>query len=341
LTLRGTTGTAFIAPTLQQLLNPVTCGLSTVTDRFSQFDAFTTACSGGNPKLQNETSESTSFGVDLALGDVDISISYNNTLFENRIISTSAQDIMAFDFANFQAATGFSGDGLSAGTKPTLAQLTSWTQNPAYNSDIIRDPGDLGTILQINGLGAGNAETVEVTAFDLQANYSMSLRNWGDLRFGLQGTYIDEFLYQSKPTDPIKDAAGLYNDQTGAAPELPQLKANLQIGWTMGNHSLQTITRYVDGLDNYDGPLFTHLDYFGGFYRPAGIRDTAVKAWTQLDANYTYRGVEVFDGELSFTIGGRNLTDREPQRSPEFAGVLGALHDPLNRVFYARAVYDF
>ena len=36
---------------------------------------------------------------------------------------------------------------------------------------------------------------------------------------------------------------------------------------------------------------------------------------------------------------GRNLTDREPQRS-EFAGVLGALHDPLNRVFYARAVYD-
>ena len=30
---------------------------------------------------------------------------------------------MAFDFANFQAATGFSGDGLSPSTKPTLAQL--------------------------------------------------------------------------------------------------------------------------------------------------------------------------------------------------------------------------
>ena len=341
LTLRGTQGTAFIAPTLEQLLNPVTCGLSTVTDRYSMFDAFTTACSGGNPKLQNETSESTSFGVDLALGDVDISITWNNTLFENRIISTSAQDIMAFDFANFQAATGFSGDGLSAGTKPTLAQLTSWVSDPRSNKDIIRDPGDLTTILQINGLGAGNAETVEVTAFDLQANYSMSLNNWGDLRFGLQGTYIDEFLYQSKPTDPIRDGAGNYNDRTGAAPELPKLKANLQIGWTMGNHSVQAITRYIDALDNYDGPLFTHLDYFGGFYRPAGIQETNIKAWAQLDANYTYRGVEVFDGELAFTVGGRNLTDREAQRSPEFAGVLGALHDPLNRVFYARAVYNF
>ena len=34
LTLRGTTGDAFIAPTLSQLYDPVSCGLSTVTDRF-------------------------------------------------------------------------------------------------------------------------------------------------------------------------------------------------------------------------------------------------------------------------------------------------------------------
>jgi outer membrane receptor protein involved in Fe transport len=341
LTLRATQGTAFIAPTLEQLLNPITCGLSTVTDRFSNFDAFTTACAGGNPNLENEESESTSFGFDIALGDFSMSLTYNQTDFENRIINTSAQDIMAFDFLAFQQATGFSGDGLSAAARPTPAQLAAWVSDPRSNKAIIRDPGDLGTILQVNGLGAGNAETVNVTAYDFQANYSMSLNNWGDLRFGLQATYVDEFLYQSKPTDPVSDAAGNYNDQTGAAPELPQLKANLQIGWTMGNHSVQTITRYVDAIDNYDGPLFTHLDNFGGFERPAGIRTTNIKAWTQLDANYTYRGVELFDGELSFSIGGRNLTDREAQRSPEFAGVLGALHDPLNRVFYARAVYDF
>ena len=341
LTLRATQGDAFIAPTLEQLLNPVTCGLSTVTDRFSNFDAFTTACAGGNPNLQNERSESDQFGFDLDFGDFSMSITYNNTLFENRIIGTSAQDIMAFDFLAFQQATGFSGDGLSAGTKPSLDQLAAWVANPASNKDIIRDPSDLTTILQINGLGAGNAETVEVTAYDIQANYNFSMNNWGDFRVGLQATYIDEFLYQSKPTDPIKDAAGGYNDQTGAAPELPQLKANLQLGWSMGNHNINTITRYIDDMGPYDGPLFTHLDFFGGFERPAGIVQTGIKAWAQLDANYTYRGIEMFDGELSFTVGGRNLTDREPQRSPEFAGVLGALQDPLNRVFYARAVYDF
>ncbi len=339
LTLRATHGDAFIAPTLEQLLDPITCGLSTVTDRFSDFDAFTTACAGGNPNLENESSTSDQFGFDINVGDLSLSVTYNNTLFENRIINTSAQDIMAFDFLAFQQATGFAGDGLSPDARPSLDQLAAWVANPLSNKDIIRDPGDLGTILQINGLGAGNAETVEVTAYDVQANYNFSLDNIGDFRIGLQATYIDEFLYQSKPTDPINDAAGGYNDQTGAAPELPQLKANLQIGWTRGNHSVNTITRYIDDMGPYDGPLFTHLDFFGGTERPGGI--TQVNAWTQLDANYTYRGIELFDGELSFTVGGRNLTDREPQRSPEFAGVLGALQDPLNRVFYARAVYDF
>ncbi len=341
LTLRATHGDAFIAPTLEQLLNPITCGLSTVTDRFSNFDAFTTACSGGNPNLENEVSTSDQFGFDVNVGDLSLSVTYNNTLFENRIINTSAQDIMAFDFLAFQQATGFSGDGLSADTKPSLDQLAAWVNNPLSNKDIIRDPSDLGTILQINGLGAGNAETVEVTAYDIQANYNFSIGNLGDFRVGVQATYIDEFLYQSKPTDPVSDGAGNYNDSTGAAPNLPKEKVNLTLGWTRGNHNITAITRYIGEMDNYDGPLFTHLDAFGGTFRPGGIRETGIKAWAQLDANYTYRGIELFDGELSFTVGGRNLTDREPQRSPEFAGVLGQLQDPLNRVIYARAVYDF
>ncbi len=341
LTFRATQGDAFIAPTLEQLLDPITCGLSTVTDRFSDFDAFTTACSGGNPNLDNEVSDSTQFGFNLSFDNFDLALTWNETNFENRIINTSAQDIMAFDFLAFQQATGFAGDGLSPDTRPSLDQLAAWIANPLSNKDIIRDPGDIGTILQINGLGAGNAEEVNVTAYDLQANYSFSISDWGDFRIGLQATYIDEFLYQSKPTDPVTDGAGKYNDSTGAAPNLPQLKANLNLNWTRNNHSVTMIGRYVDDMTDYDGPLFTHLDAFGGFFRPGGIRETGIKAWAQVDANYTYRGIELFDGELSFTVGGRNLTDREPQRSPEFAGVLGQLQDPLNRVFYARAVYDF
>ena len=160
------------------------------------FDAFTTACSGGNPRLQNETSESTSFGFDLALGDVDISITYNNTLFENRIISTSAQDIMAFDFANFQAATGFSGDGLSAATKPTLAQLT-----PGLTTlHLILTSSEILAILQpFFRLMVWVRVMLRQSRLLLMTSKPTIVRACatGVIAIWLQGTYIDEFLYQS------------------------------------------------------------------------------------------------------------------------------------------------
>ena len=337
LSLRATTGDAFIAPTLEQLLNPVTCGLSTVTDRFGPFSAFTTACGGGNPSLQNETATSTQFGVDIALGDFDIHVTWNETEFQNRIIGINGQDLMELEFANFKAATGFTGSGLT-GDQPTEAQLISWLGSGGSNPDIIRDPNDIYTILQVDNTSTTNAESVQVTAFDIEANYRFSLDNWGDFRIGLQATNVDEFLYQEDPTQAVKDGAGKYNANTSAAPELPEWKANLRMGWTMGQHSVTSTAHYISDLP-YDGPMFTHMDFFGGTNRPAGITDVA--AWADMDLAYTYRGIELFDGEAAFTVGSRNVFDRKAQRSPEFAGVIGALQDPLGRVLYARFVYDF
>ncbi len=342
LTLRATQGDAFIAPTLEQLLNPVTCGLSTVSDKFTVFDAFTTACGGGNPTLQNEHSESKQFGFDITLDNFDFHVTWNETDFSNRIIGTSGQDRMDIDFFNFKQATGFAGGGdpLIPGDQPSLAQLAAWIADPRSDKNFIRDPDDLATILQVNGLGATNAETVVVTAYDIQGNYTFGFDNIGDFRIGLQATYIDEFLYQEDPSQPIKDGAGKYNARISAAPELPQIKANLRLGWTNGNHSVVSTIHYIDDM-NYDGPTFSHMDFFGGTFRPGGITDHGVFAWTDMDIAYTYRGLELFDGEAAVTIGSRNVFDREGQRSPEFAGVIGALQDPLGRVIYARMVYDF
>lgn len=340
LSLRATRGDAFLAPTLRQLLDPTTCGLSTVTDRFGPFSAFTTACQGGNPNLNNQTSESTQFGVDLAFNDFDFSVTWNETDFKDRIVLSTGQQIMELDFFNFQQATGFTGSGIGS-DQPTEQQLRDWMANPLSNKDIIRDPNDIFTILQVNGLGNTNAETVKVTAYDMQGNYSFSLDNIGDFRVGLQATYVDEFLYQGDPTQPIVDGAGKYNDTTSAAPELPQLKANLRVAWSSGNHSVSSTVHYREGIDEYDGPLYTHMDFFGGTYRPGNITETGVLAWTDMDIAYSYRGLSVWDGEMSFTLGSRNVFDREAQRSPEFAGVLGGLDDPRGRIIYGRLVYDF
>ena len=338
LTLRGTQGDAFIAPTLSQLYDPVSCGLSTVTDRFGPFSAFTTACQGGNAELKNESAETQSLGFDLVFENWDVHLTWNNTTFVNRIVTTTGQQIAEIDFQAYKDWSGFSGNGIGAANQPAAGQLEAWLASGLSDSRIIRDPSDIFSILQVN-TGDSNASSVDVTAYDLQANYRLSLNNLGDLRFNLQATYIDSFLYQEDSTKPVVEAAGKYNDTTGVAPEMPQLKANLQMVWSKGNHAVNAIARYVDDMP-YDGPLFTHLDYFANYNRPGNIGETGVLAWTDMDIGYTYRGFEFMGSNLNFTVGSRNVFDREAQRSPEFAGVLGGLQDPMGRNFYARVQFD-
>lgn len=341
LTLRATQGEAFVAPSLTSLFNPVTCGLGTITDPFIDFDGFTTTCGGGNPDLGNETSESTQLGFDLVFDNFDVHISWSQTDFQNRIIGFSAQDVVNADYENFKSATGHTSG------YPSLDQLRAWIAHPASNKRIIR--GDDLFALELCCRGSNNAEFVKVTAWDIQGNYSIGFDNIGDFRFNLQGTYIAEFLYQSKQTDPIRDGAGDYNYGISAVPEQPTFKANLRASWTRGDHSLVSTFRYIDSMPwtphpvraGAPNPDFRFLNDFGGTYFPNNILDVGVKQWTQMDLSYTYRGLEMFDGEMAFTLGIRNVFDREAQRSPEFAGVIGGLQDPLGRVLTARVVYDF
>lgn len=338
LSLRGTTGDAFIAPSLQQLLNPVTCALSTVSDRFSAFSAFTTFCSGGNPALENETSTSNQLGMDLAFGDFSLSLTWNETDFTNRIVGINGQQIMNADFAAFQAWSGFTGSGVGAANRPPISQLQAWLASGLSNPDILRDTGDIGTILQVTSPGSVNAQSIKVTAWDVQANYRYSLNNWGDLRFNLQATNMQEFLYADSTTAIPRDAVGRTNRQTSTAPAVPEWKANLRMGWTRGSHSVTGTVRYTSAMI-WDATRFPIIDAFANTNRNANL--TEINAWTDFDLSYTYRGLELFDGELGFTFGARNLFDREAQWTDDFAGVMGELQDPMGRSLYARLVYDF
>lgn len=340
LTLRATTGDAFIAPSLEQLLNPVSCGLSTVTDRFSPFSAFTTACSGGNPALENEFSTSEQLGFDLSFGDFDMSVTWNQTDFQNRIVGISGQTVMNNDFAAFKAWSGFTGNGVGAG-RPTMAQLQGWLASGLSNPDIIRDQNDLGTILQVSAPGSVNAQSVKVTAYDVQANYRMSLADFGDFRVSLQATMMDEFLFQDKLGGPIVDGVGSTNLQTATAPAVPKWKANLRLGWVLGNHAVSGTVHYVDGVD-WDGTnYFSTIALFANTNPNPSLAGGQIRAWTDFDLAYTYRGVQLMGGEMAFSVGSRNLFDRAAQRTPDFAGVMGELQDPMGRSLYARMVFDF
>ena len=180
-----------------------------------------------------------------------------------------------------------------------------------------------------------------MTAWDIQGNYTRSLGNWGNFRANLQATYMDSFAFRDSDGSPLEEGVGKTNRLTGTAPAIPELKANLRLGWVFNNHAVTGTVRYVDDME-YDGTNYVPvINRFANTYRDPTIFTDGIKAWTDFDLAYTYRGVELFGGEMGVTIGSRNLFDREAQRTPDFAGVMGELQDPMGRSIYARVQYDF
>jgi outer membrane receptor for ferrienterochelin and colicin len=333
LLLRGTTGDAFIAPSLNQLNAPEACGLSNADDPFGPFSGFVTACQAGNPNLQNESSRTTSFGFDLnPMDNLTLSATYNQTEFVNRIVTQTAAQILANDFFQFRQVTG------AGPERPTLAQLQAWNNNPARDVRITRAAADITEIAEIR-TGASNAESVEVEALDINATYTYDAGNIGNFRVNLQATQIASFMYQQDATSPLIEAVGKQNFLAGGtAPALPEWKANLSMNWSRGDHAATAIVRYVGEMD-YDGPQNSFLDRFENTFRPQNLQ--TINAWTDMDVVYNYRGLKLFEGQTNISIGARNLFDREAQRTPMLAGIVAELQDALGRVVYLRANYEF
>ncbi len=341
ITLRATDGEAFIVPTLNQLNAPDSCGLSNVDDLFTSFSGFITSCRTGNPGLASETSDSLSFGVDLTpLDGLDIHLTYSETDFVDRIVDTTTQDIVRADFANFQLATGFV--ATDAVPFPSIAQLTAWVADPRSDPRIQRDPLDIETTTRINR-SETNASTMEVKAWDLQANYSFTLDNiglgnWGNFRASVNATFTDSYKWQESILTPVREAKGNQNNSFGAVPVIPEWRANASLRWSLGNHSVNTTVRYIDEV-NFDANEFS----FQRFLRPENLwRHTdVIRAWTQTDMFYTYRDLSLFDGSATLSLGARNLFDREAQKTGMIAGVVSQIQSPLGRMIYARVNYEF
>ena len=340
LNVRATKGEAFIVPTLGQLNSPEVCGLSNVDDLFTPFQGFITSCRTGNPNLSSESSDSLSFGIDLNLMDnLTWSITWSETDFADRIVSTTTQDIIRTDYKAFQAATGFA--ATTANPYPDLALLQSWVNDPRSDKRIVRNAADITTpdrILQSDS----NASTMLVRAWDTQIDYGFSLddvglNGWGNIDMQLQATYMDTYQFQLEKDGPTREAVGGQNNDYGAVPSIPKIRANLRLNWGLGNHTVSATTRYVDEM-SFDANEFSFQQFFPGSEYRGGTE--VLKAWTQLDMFYSYRGYEALGGEMSFSVGARNLTDRMPQKTGMIAGVAAETGDVLGRVIYARVNFQ-
>ena len=340
LNLRGTKSQAFIVPTLSQLNRPESCGLSNVDDLFTTFSGFITSCATGNPNLSSETSDSLSFGFDMTLFDsVSWSLTWSETDFADRIVSTTTQDIVRTDYKNFRDATGFT--ATTANPYPTEAVLVAWVNDPRSDKRILRSPDDVTTTVRINQSDS-NASSMLVRAWDTSLSYGFSvsdlgLGDYGDINLQLEATYVDTYQFQLAADSPVREAKGNQNNSYGAVPSIPELRANLRMSWTMNNHGVGAIARYVDEV-KFDANEFSFQQFLPG---STWQHTDVLYATSQLDAYYSYRGYQMWDGEFNFTVGARNLFDRMPQKVGMISGIDGERMDVLGRVLYARVNYNF
>ncbi len=339
LTLRATMGTSFIAPSLGQLTNPQSCGLSNIADPFSSYAAFTSSCSQGNPLLVPESADTLSAGFDWDIMDgMRLSLTYSETDFTDRIVGTGGQDILALDYFNYQQATG-----RPASPKPTLAQLAAWVADPRSDKRVVRDPFAVDQIVRVF-TGSSNASSMLVEAYDLNYNYAFELpeaiggSDLGSFSFNVAATYLDKYNYQLSPERPVVVGVGARNWASGAVPPLPRIKGDIRIGWVRGNHSASLTSHYLHSVsyEGYQGSVFlTRL-------HPSVVpRDvTELRASHIEDFAYNYRGFEALGGELNFTVGSRNVFDRRPQRMAELGGTEDLLYDAMGRMIYARITFE-
>lgn len=331
LTLRASAGTSFIAPSLNQLNAPESCGLTNVADPFTPFAAFTANCSRGNPDLVPESADTLSAGFTLDIMDgMTLSIDWSETDFEDRIVSSTTEDVLAADFFAFRQATGW------AGGMPPIDMVAQWVNDPRSDKRIVRNPDNLAQIDRIFS-GASNASRMLVRATDISWNYLFPVRDWGMFRLNLDATYVDTYTYQLSPERDTVEAAGQQNHGTGAVPPMPRWKANLRMGWSRDRHSATATVRYLHDM-NFDANPFSFqaLLPFSN-YRTVDV----LRASTIVDAAYNFRHLEALDGELHFTVGARNLFDRLPQKVPMLGGLESRLYDPTGRMLYGRVTYEW
>ncbi|MCH7815349.1 MAG: TonB-dependent receptor [Proteobacteria bacterium] len=342
--VRASYSEAFIAPSLFRLFNPPFSFLQTVDDAIGDdLGTFVTTTNQGNPDLVPETADvwNVGFSVSLPLfgGDLTFGADYTEFAFVERITDTTAQNIIDDDFAAFTAS------GRSADNPDDIASWATGLSSPS----LLRNPVS-GSLIQIF-VAPINSQAMDVTAIDFALGYQYGTDNWGDFRFNLNATKMDEYTYDI--SDTLKgDGVGKQNDTVGSVPPIPEWNIRATLGWSYGEHNVLLAARYTDEISmNGLSSGLNGLAAAGSFGTLAFIQHCAqpecyrniVDAETLIDLTYSYTFRDLLGEGRSTRIelGARNLTDELPDIQYTLGGMDTFISDPRGRMVYFRINQDF
>jgi outer membrane receptor protein involved in Fe transport len=311
LTVRGSWGTSFIAPSLFRLFASSAsgagvndCPISAPPPCNGDTNLRISTIVRGNPDLRPETSEAWSVGGVLRpMRGLQFELTYWTFDFRDRINQVGADAILAlgpFGTAEF----------------PVVRQSS--------------DPNVRSPIVSVT-TSFFNQASVEVSGIDLSAAYTTAVLDGGSLSFNLDGTYNTKFDQQATPGGPVVNGNGRFfasSNITNITANV-KLRVNGRVTFAYEGHNFSAAMRYYGPADLYDNQ--TSL---------TKIAD--IDSWSPVDLSYTYT-FDLGSREAQVGIGAQNVFgEYEPFFPfPAFQPFIPTLYDTRGRSVYAKASVTF
>jgi iron complex outermembrane receptor protein len=300
--LRGTYSKSYRAPPFRQVVTPQFGYLIDVPDPASiRPDGLTTSLlvNGGNPDLDPETSESTTFGVSLTpqwAPGLRTELTYFDIAYRKRIVDLIADNFLSF-LTDERALSPFI-------TRDPSDEFVRGIVSDVFEGIIDFNRGifgrtDASQILADYDIGAyfdgryNNVATSEVRGIDVQLAYPVRI---GTNRLDLQllGAYLIDYTIRTSAATPGQELL-----DTAFQPVDLRLRA--AAAWSRQHWSAAA---YVNYVDDYEDP--------GSFYSSA----RRIASWTTLDLQVGYEWQEAHAGSwlegLRLSLSVLNLLDKDP-----------------------------
>ena len=295
LNLRGSYGTSFRAPLLNELdetfnsailvngipndMSPT--GTSLVIQLFGD----------SNKNLQPETATIWTAGFDLqpvAVSGLNVSVTYFNIDYKDRIglltgdFPPPLNDPKFFPFIDFDGP-----DAELLASLDDLGFVLNFTSFPGFGP-----PADFEDADVVFDSIVKNLARNKTTGLDFSVSYALDMANAGTWNFSLSGTYLFEFLNQALAADPAVDFVGTIENPV-------ELRMNGGVSWSYEGFTANLTLNYIDSYED------TRVE-----------PSVTIDSWTTTNLTLSYNTEDRFDGGIldntTFTLSAVNLFDQDP-----------------------------
>jgi iron complex outermembrane receptor protein len=238
LTLRGSYGTSFRAPTLPQLYgNSSQLFVQSYQNPTGGSPITGVALSGGNLNLKPETASTWSVGADFQPSRrAKLSLTYFNVDYKNQVIGLLSDLAVLTRLAQYDG-TGVITQGAAAGALAASYVASGMAVSGAFPGG---NPSNITLFVDGRSQNLGRSIT---RGIDFTANYALDTDHAGTFQFGLSGTYFLGYKTQQAPAAP-------YISQLNQIFQPLKFRARASVNWEKGPWGVTLRATHVGGYDN-------------------------------------------------------------------------------------------